>query len=237
MFPLPIIWTVDLGYDSLLVLATGFCWLLVCWLSFYIAFWVLIEICWQSTSSYFLERVKCAHSTPQIKVDLFSVLTATFMKSCHHHLFNLCTIQRYLTVVTAKVLAHALVIPWLYHLETPGCPSHFSARTGLPKHYVLFQGFFFFSFSVSFMLTCYLVSFIASLYLKIIIIFLKVLLVGSSLYQDCHISGRHQILVWCSDIFLINPSVLFPLPSMTFSVDIILGLIAPGNGRSWIWWH
>lgn len=84
------------------------------------------------------------------------------------------------------------------------------------------------------MLTCYLVSFIASLYLKIIIIFLKVLLVGSSLYQDCHISGRHQILVWCSDIFLINPSVLFPLPSMTFSVDIILGLIAPGNGRSWI---
>lgn len=150
MFPLPIIWTVDLGYDSLLVLATGFCWLLVCWLSFYIAFWVLIEICWQSTSSYFLERVKCAHGTPQIKVDLFSVLTATFMKSCHHHLFNLCTIQRYLTVVTAKVLAHALVIPWLYHLETPGCPSHFSARTGLPKHYVLFQGFFFFQFLCKF---------------------------------------------------------------------------------------
>lgn len=127
-------WTVELGYDFLLLLADGLGWgLWGCWFS--------IEMSWQSASFYFLEGVEFAHTSPQIWGDLFSALIAAFMKSCHHHFFKLCTIHRYLTIAAAKVLAHALFIP---HSETPGCLSRSSARIGLPKRYCLFQECFVF---------------------------------------------------------------------------------------------
>lgn len=93
--------------------------------------------------SFFLfsGRVEFAYPPPQVWVDVFSALIAAFMKSCHNHFFNLCAIQRYLTVVAAKVLAHALVIAWLYHSETrllAALPIY------LPKPYSPFQEFSFF---------------------------------------------------------------------------------------------
>lgn len=96
-----------------------------------------------------------------------------------------------------------------------------------------FKNVLFFSFFLSFMLTCCLVSFIVSLSLKVVIFF-NFLLVGSLLPQDCHISYRNQILACCFGIFLINTSVIFSLPSMTSSADVIFGLVAPRNGRGWI---
>lgn len=99
--------------------------------------------------SFFLfsGRVEFAYPPPQVWVDLFSALIAAFMKSCHNHFFNLCAIQRYLTVVAAKVLAHALVIAWLYHSETrllAALPIY------LPKPYSPFQEFSFFQFLCDF---------------------------------------------------------------------------------------
>lgn len=128
------------------ILANGLCWwLLDSWPSFYgLVFGVLLHIFWQSASSYFLEEL-FAYPPPQVWVDLFSALIAAFMKSCHNHFFNLGAIQRYLTVVAAKVLAHALVMAWLYHSETrllAALPIY------LPKPYSPFQEFSFFSVSL-----------------------------------------------------------------------------------------
>lgn len=125
-----------------------------------------MEISWQSASSYFLEGAEFAYTSPQIWNELFSALIVAPMKSCHNYFFKLCTIQRYLTLAAAKFLAHALFIP---QSATPGCLSRSSARIGLLKRDGLFQGFFVFSFFLTFMLICYLVSLIAFLYLKIII--------------------------------------------------------------------
>lgn len=186
-------------------------------------FWVLIEICWQSASSFFLEGLKCAHITPQFEGYLFLVLITMFMKSCHHHLFNLCTIQRHCSCQgSGSCFSHSLTVP----CRDSCLPFPFVCKDWLAKILCLISRILFFFFSL-FLCKChvnllrYAVSFIASLYLKIIMIFLNVLLAGSLLSQDSHISGRHQILVWCSGVFLINPSILFPFPSMTSSVDII----------------
>lgn len=38
-------------------------------------------------------------------------------------------------------------------------------------------------------------------------------------------------MAWCSGIFLISPPVLFLLPSMTFSADVIFGLVGQEVGE------
>lgn len=159
------------------------------------------------------------------------------MKSCHNHFFKPCTIQKYLTIAAAKVLALALFIPQLYHSETPGCLSHHLQGLAFQNAMAYFKdSFVCFQFLCKFHVTLLCGQF-HCFSLSEDYYFFYLPTCGSLLSQDCHTWCRNQILAWCFGMFLINPPDLFSLPLMTSSADVIFGLVAPRNGRGWVWWH